>query len=280
MLTELKEKEFEQYAEQAYALALDLTKSGYPTYADGIKTKENFMSRSRKAFSRDNEGILLFRRDGETAGWIHYFYLAEDRYLDTCSFCVSAGMEQAVAEFVEFARERFPGSRLYLGFPKENAEAIAALESGGFACIEDDFNDVMALDQYEPCGSQPGIVPVTRENYELFRKVYSDDSAYWNAERLLKDIDNWGIYLYQPGESPEGAVFFTEVDQMAEIFGVVFSDGYDEKAYKSLVRTALNAAKRQGAKHMVFFNDGETQEAALDLGFRCVSGYVCYCAKL
>lgn len=97
MLKRLKEQDFDRFVGLAYELALDMTKSGYPTYADGIKTKNDFIDRARKAFSRDNEEILLFERDGKVAGWIHYYYLPKDRYLDTCSFCVAEGMREALA---------------------------------------------------------------------------------------------------------------------------------------------------------------------------------------
>lgn len=54
------ESEYKKYAEYVYSLALDQSKSGYPTYCDGIKTKAMFLDRSEKAFSRDTEEILLF----------------------------------------------------------------------------------------------------------------------------------------------------------------------------------------------------------------------------
>lgn len=35
--------EFEEYSERAYVLALDPSRSSFPSYADGIKTKEDFL---------------------------------------------------------------------------------------------------------------------------------------------------------------------------------------------------------------------------------------------
>ena len=58
-------EEFEKYIDFAYGLAMDLTKSGYPTYCDGIKTKESFIERSLKAFEREDEEMLLFMDKGE-----------------------------------------------------------------------------------------------------------------------------------------------------------------------------------------------------------------------
>lgn len=50
MLRICTEQEYIKYADFVYGLALDQSKSGYPTYCDGIKTKEMFLDRSRKAF--------------------------------------------------------------------------------------------------------------------------------------------------------------------------------------------------------------------------------------
>ncbi len=45
MLRLCEKDEFDQYIDLAYELALDLTRSGYPTYCDGIKTKKMFVER-------------------------------------------------------------------------------------------------------------------------------------------------------------------------------------------------------------------------------------------
>ena len=283
MLTLLRESDFEKYAEFAYTLALDLTSSGYPTYTDGIKTKEEFIGRSRAAFAREDEGILLYEQDGRVCGWIHYYYLPADQYLDTCSFCISEGMGGAVSEFIAFAREHFPGSELYLGFPKENAEAVAALEAGGYPRIEESYNDVMHLARYELVPDCPDIIPVTRENFEPFRRLHSqqaDTDMYWNSDRLLADIDNWAIYLYQRDGAAAGAIYLKKDPVLSEIFGIDFPGDYDSGVYRLLVTKALNDAKRNNVRYMVFFNGDEEQADALGLGFHCVSGYVCYRIEL
>lgn len=42
MLRICTEQDFNTYFDFVYELALDQSKSGYPTYSDGIKTKEMF----------------------------------------------------------------------------------------------------------------------------------------------------------------------------------------------------------------------------------------------
>lgn len=279
MLKKLEEQDFERYVEYAYELALDMTKSGYPTYADGIKTKEDFVARAREALSAPNDEILLFERDGAVAGWIHYFYLPEDRYLDTCAFCIAEGMEEALGEFIEFAREHFPGSELYLGFPRENAEAVTALEARGFACIEESYNDAAAFEEYVLQPENAGIRAVTRDNYNLFSGLHSqmEDDMYWNTARILEAIDRWKIYVFLRSGRVAGSIYFMEDEVMPEIFGVDFPEGvYDSEAYRALLAAALNEGKRSGAKHMIFFNEKEAQADALECGFRCIGEYMCF----
>ena len=70
MLRLCSKEEFDQYVDFAYDLALDVTKSGYPTYCDGAKTKEMFIERSLKAFDRETEQMLLFELEGEVQGTV------------------------------------------------------------------------------------------------------------------------------------------------------------------------------------------------------------------
>lgn len=60
MLKPCAKNEFDQYVDFAYELATDAEKSAYPTYCDGIKTKEMFIERLLKAYERETEEILLF----------------------------------------------------------------------------------------------------------------------------------------------------------------------------------------------------------------------------
>ena len=285
MLRKLEKVLFDQYADLAYSLALDTRKSGYPIYTDGIKTKEDFIKRARKALERDNEEILLYERSGEVLGWIHYYYLADDRYLDTCSFCIREGMGDAVAEFTAFARERFPGSELYLGFPKENTEAVAALEALGFERIEESYNNAADLEQYRLAPERAETQLITRESYPLFAEIHRqhDGETYWNTERILADLDGWRIFVSMQGETVTGAIYtFTFADKhVEEIFGVDFPDGvYDGEAYRALVTAAMNDEKRRGVRHLVLLADEETQADTLRCGFRCVGEYVCYLLRL
>ena len=62
-----------------------------------------------------------------------------------------------------------------------------------------------------------------------------------------------------------------------EIFSLGYRDNkFDKSVYKALVKIILRDLQTAGYKHLVFFNDEESQSAALELGFTCVSKYVLY----
>lgn len=73
MLKEATLQDVQTHAALAYALACDPARSCYPTYADGIKTKEDFLLDARRAAEGETSELLLFEMDGVVEGWLSYF---------------------------------------------------------------------------------------------------------------------------------------------------------------------------------------------------------------
>lgn len=280
MLRVCTEHEYASLVDFVYALALDRTKAGYPSYSDGMKTREMFEERSRKAFSRDNEEILLFEYDGAVEGWIHYYALPADDYLSTVSFSILSHTEQALAEFLEYAGEHYRGYELYLGYSIENTKAISFLEHNGFVCIEKSYNNTVFFDRYRPLAADDRVVRITRENYESFRVLHSsvEGDMYWNSDRIYADIDNWMILVRLRNGEPAGSVYYiTDDDGWFEIFGIDLIDGvFDADVFYGLLSAALNTAKECGGKYMTFFCGEEEQKIVSRVGFECIDQYVCY----
>ena len=276
MLRKLTRETWKKYVDYAYELALCPAKTSYPVYYDGIKTKEDFISRAEKAFDLEEEEILLYLEEGEPCGWIHYYGLEEERYLGIVSMSFSAHMERGLEAFLTYVGERFPNCEIDLGFPEENRQALTWLAEKGFEIGEESYNDVFVMEKYQAREEAGGIARVTAENFPLFAKLHSlyEGEMYWNCERLRRNLDKWRIFLYCEGEVPLGAVCCTG-DGLAEIFGVDFADGvYRSEVFRILTEAALNACKAQGVRNLVFFNDRESQPDALSLGFTCVGKYV------
>lgn len=284
MLRKCTEREYGKHVDFVYKLALDPSKSGYPTYGDGIKTKEMFLERAQKAFSRETEEILLFEYEGVVEGWIHYYFLPEDNYLSTVSFNIDSHTEIALREFLDLAQERFKGYDLYLGYSKDNKAAVKFLADNGFECIEEDYNNTAFLDRYTPITVSGSVVRVTKENYGYFRALHqrADGDMYWNSERIYADIDHWVIFVKICDGEAVGSIYYRAAgDGWFEIFGMDRKeDAFDPELFRELVGKALNTAGELGGKFMTFFCGRQMQEIVGKLGFECVGEHVCYKKQL
>ncbi len=284
MLKVCTEQDYERYAEFAYTLATDQSKSGYPTYSDGIKTKEMFFERSLKAFSRDTEEILLFEHEGTVKGWIHYYYLPSDQYLSTVSCNISSHTGEALQEFLEFAQEKFKGYDLLFGYSKDNQDAIRFLSTHGFQRIEESYNNTAFLREMAPFAVSDDIIHITKDNYEYFRLLHSkvEENMYWNSDRIYTDMDHWVILAKIHKGEAVGSVYFTTVgNDWFEIFGIDMKDGcWNPSIFRELLEGALNAAQKRGGKYLTFFCNEEEQNMVSELGFTCVGEYVCYQKRL
>lgn len=284
MLRALKQEEFEQYAEFAFSLALDLSKSGYPTYTDGIKRKEDFLDTARKAFEKDNEEILLFSLEGEVKGWIHYYFLPEDNYLCPESFLTESSPETAVEEFICYVSEKYSGADLYMSFPEENKRVIAYLKADGFRQLEHSYPQVMHLEEYTLHRASKQAIRLTEEMYEAFAQLHDTQAGemYWNSERIKKALDDWSIYAYYENGQMLGALYCLNEGLMLEIFGIDFLDGvFREDCYRALMAECLNDAKNRGDKHLTYFAEEERELAILqEFGFHGIGTYVCYSKRI
>ena len=275
MLVKATKKDIERHMEFAYSLAMDQTKSGYPLWSDGVSTKEEFAERVWKSYESEDRDILLFVVDGVTEGWIQFFYIAEDRYLQTNGFLINSHTERALTEFLEYAHGRFPGYDLYLGFPKRNTDAISSLQRTNCRLIAESYHDIYVFDGSDIQAETDGIVRVTESNFSEFRKIHqTDPETYWNSERIFQALDEWLIYLLYRENIAVGYICVKNGDIVSLGYG---DNTFDKSAYKSLVTVILRDLQAAGYKKLIFFNDDEeSQSAALELGFSCVSEYVLY----
>ena len=275
MLIKATKNDIEQYMDFAYSLAMDQTKSGYPLWSDGVSTKEEFVNRVWKSYESKDRDILLFVVDGAVEGWIQFFYWEEDRYLQTNGFLINSHTEQALTEFLEYASARFAGYDLYLGFPKRNTDAISALQKENCRLIQECYHDIYVFDGSDIQAETDGIVRVTESNFSEFSKIYQVDSeTYWSAERIFRTLNEWLIYLLYRENIAVGYICVRNGDIVSLGYG---DNTFDKSAYKSLVTVILRDLQAAGYKKLIFFNDDEeSQSAALELGFSCVSEYVLY----
>ena len=283
MLQKLSEKDFDKYIDYVYSLATDITKSSYPTFCDGIKTKKDFIAFSKNSFNKKNEEILLFIKDEKVLGWIHYYFIPKDKYLTIFSFQVESDFETAMAEFLSFCVNKFPSYELWMGFSDKNTQAVNYLSNNGFTLIESSYNDVFDFSNYV-CEIDPlNVTELTKDEFQQFSKLLGDsrDDAYWTAEKIFEEFDKWNIYVTRKNGEITGAIYYIDEKLMLEIFGVNFLNGqFDENIFRSLMVKCLNEGKKSGSGFIDFFSEEKEHPVLLELGFKSVGEYRCYKRKL
>ena len=288
MLVKASLEDIEKYGEFVYELAINQEKSCYPTYADGIKTKEDFFREAKKAIESDTGELLLYFHENKAEGWIQYFWIEKDHYLQVSGCNIDVGMQQALEELLILFKERFQGYEFYFGCADVNVEAIEFLKRNAFTCIEEDYNNSFFFEDYELRPESKNVREISRDNFEDFCKVHApiEENTYWNCERVLAKIDSWKIYVYYEKEEPVGAIFFDKNGEYREIVGLEFLEGkYSKERFQSLLERSLNEGKRSKAKYLTFLCEEEEQMeeklcAMKELGFVYVGKYVCYLKKL
>lgn len=283
MLRRLKENEFDIYIDFAYTLALDQSKSAYPTYTDGIKTKEDFIQSAKEAFSKEDDEILLFEEKGRVQGWIQYYVLKEEKYLQIRVFNVECGVERAIDEFVSYVAEKYAGCTMYFGLSEANKAAISHLQKIGFQKDEESYVGIMHFETYQQREEAEGIVPVTKENYAEFAALHNqcEEGMYWNTKRILEKLDQWHCYLYYKKGMLAGTIYYTCYDTMLEIYGVDYAEKiFDEETFRVLLTKVLNDGKEKNSGHLTFFHEEEEHAVVLELGFVDIGKYVLYLREL
>ncbi|MCM1367912.1 MAG: hypothetical protein NC184_03775 [Roseburia sp.] len=279
MLHKLSAREAERYIDFAYALALDRSRSGFPSYNDGIKTGSDFADELARLASGENSELLLFECDGKALGLLGYFCLPDDKYIQTTIMDIADKTEVALSEFIEYMRRRFCGYELNIGVTAENVAARRSLAENGFECVENDYCCCLLFDNYVAAGESDCVRAVTAENFGDFSTLHDGVQMYWTSERILRALSDWRAFVYYDGGAPVGAIYALGAD-MPEIFGVDFSAGFDADVYRALLTKLLNSFKASGAKHMTYFVEERERAVAERLGFCEVGEYFCFAAVL
>lgn len=281
MLTPATLQDIQTYGETVYRLALDPSRTSYPAYFDGIKTKAEFFADAARAVSDENAELLLFRAEDAVEGWLSYFRLPNDRYLQLTACHLARNTAQALSELLARLEDRFPGDTAYFGFPGENREAIDFLAAHGFFCMEQSWNHSFFFGGDLPTGFDPCVEKISRTNFDHFRALYRPDAeTYWTADRIWETLENWTIFVYRRGETPLVTVFLTGSDGHFEIFGTEFAVGFCETAFRALLVAALGDCERQGAKFLTYLCEDDKCADLRALGFRPVGQYRLYTKPL
>ena len=267
--------------EAAWGLAQSPVTSLYPSFADGIKMREEFFRAADPGKDAPGETLVQLS-DGEFCGLIRYEALPEDRGINFSAF-VSRQPERATEEFLAWAGRRYPGWQVDFGLHEENAAACAVLEKAGWVRTEE--CRVCALALKEGAGLElaaEGVEPVTARTFPEFTALHDQtEGMYWNSARLqtayFQENSPWRLTLYRRRGKAVAGLCWRTFGDLAEIFSLDPQGGSDGEAMAALLAQGLAEARRRGARGMYFFCDTDSQaRAAQQAGMGLLGRYWLY----
>ncbi len=276
MLRPVREEELDALIDAFWPVALDLKHSAYPTYTDGVKTREDFAEAVRRAFLEDWGEVLVHVHDGADNGLL-VIDVADDEFVSLHVCLTRAQQPECLGEALAYLHAKHAGKTLWLGFAPENAEMLTFAESQGFRLLDDSVNWNIALADWLPCAPEAAVLPVSVDNFDAFRILWTDEDMYWNADRIEAALNRWMLFVMADGR---GAIACMDEGVMLEIFGFQYVGGYDADAHRALMTACLNAAKAKGTRYLTYFSDREEAAVMRSLSFRRISDYRCYEMKL
>ncbi len=279
MLRSLTAAEMQAQLAAFWPVALDLTRSGYPTYTDGVKTFDDFSATVRHAVEEPWGEVLVHVYQGEVNGLIVVEQVDEE-YLSLPVCLASAHQEALLNELLDHLMAHYPGRTLWLGFAPENIERLAYAKANGFALLDDTTNWQFPLASWTKTAVDRSVAAISRDNYADFRSLWTDAEMYWNADRIAEDLDRWHLFVCADDAGPTAAVACMKDRDMQEIFGFMYKGHYDASCHAGLLCACLNTAQRDGSRDLTYFAGAEENAVMAEMGFQRVSGYVCYEKRL
>ncbi len=276
MLTKITKQQFDSCIDYAYSLALDITKSSYPTFTDNIKTKSDFVDMSLRGLEGDNE-ILLFTHNGTVHGWVQVFWEEDNRYLQLQAFLIDNYIDIAITQLDKYIADNFVGYEVYMGFAPDNKQACSYL-SKSYKLIEHSYNHVLHFSncKLSPCHDVP-LTKIDRDNFHLFASMHdSVADTYWTSSRLQDNLDKFYIYVAMACNKPVGYIYYNIAGGMAEIYGVQYDN---TTTLQLLLSCALYNCAVLGAEHMCYLATAEQSDVLVQLGFDFISQYYCFCKQ-
>lgn len=280
MLKVASKNDIDKYFDALFSLAENPETASFPIYFDGIKTKEDFRRVLYNAVDADYSEALLFTEGKKTKGIIAYYVIEKSKYLSFDSFLVGGDFSLAISEFIDYAKRKFGGYSVDFGFPKENRNAVFALNNLGFELSEEStvfVGDVGSKAEREDFS----VREITAENFGDFKTLHDEKTdIYWTSDRLFEEVSRlpdtkWRVYARYVEDRAVAATYFMTYGKFAEIFGFDFlKDEFEEDSFAALFSASVRRMKEDGAEKLLYFSEKEEESELLQkLSMRKICDY-------
>ena len=277
MLRRIKDEEFYKYIDMVYDLSINPKTASYPIFYDGLKTKEDFITYEASSLKDNNSSILLFIIDDKVLGYVNYYFLKEDNYLQVTRFVALNHIDILVKELLDYFKSEYSGYDFYVGFPDDNKETIKVFMDNGCILNEESYNhNIVDLNSINVKEKNNDIYRVTKDNYSLFEVLHkeTEDEMYWTSKRIYEDLSNWLVLVKKSNNTSLATIYGYLDGNSLEVFGTNYINDFDSNIFMDLLNDLIIECKNMNMKSIIFFTEKDELPYMKELGFKLIGKYI------
>ena len=219
-----------------------------------------------RLFAKNDPRVLVIRNDiGTLEGVFNLFIIPEEQYIETDWGFVTT--PSVYDDLIAYLHNTYPGYHLDAVVTKSNQTMFEAYRKNGLVYQEEQI--LMDLKEYTPKPVSANIIRYSPEYEVSFRAIHDDEGLYWTAERMLKALDEYDVYIAEENGEAVGYIEMTTHDDENEPIQILVKPECRGKGYgRALLQTAI---EKNFPRKMVLEVDADNTPALnlyLSLGFQ------------
>jgi len=230
------------------------------------QNRDEISNELTRIFAKPEPSLLVLRdKSNAIQGVFRLLAEPEERYLEMIWGFVR---EPSVYEkLFEYLHTEYSGFHLDAVVTKENQAMFKAYQAQGIRY--DDEQILMTLEAYTPKSVDANIVRYTPEYEASYRAIHDDEGLYWTAERMLKALDRYKVFVaIESGEAVGYIEMTTGFDENEPIQILVKPECRGKGYGRALLQYAIEDNMPKQMVLEVYANNTPALNLYLSLGFK------------
>lgn len=219
-----------------------------------------------RIFSKENPSLLIFRDERNSIqAAFRLLVTPEDKYLELIWGFVQK--PELYESLFDYLRTTYPGFHLDAVVTKANQTMYDAYRGQGMQYGDELI--LMTLEEYTPKPVENSIIRYSPEYEASFRAIHMDEGVYWTADRMLKALDRYDVFIAAENGEAVGYIEMTACDDENEPIQLFVKNECRGKGYgRALLQAAIayNMPKKMILE--VYANNTPALHLYRSLGFR------------
>ena len=230
------------------------------------QNRDEISAELTRIFAKPESSLLILRDESNTVqGVFRLLAEPEERYLEMLWGFVR---EPSVYEkLFGYLHTEYPGCHLDAVVTKTNETMFDAYQAHGIQY--DDEQIMMTLEAYTPKNVDANIVRYSPEYEASYRAIHDDEGLYWTAERMLKALDRYNVFVaIESGEAVGYIEMTTGFDENEPIQILVKPECRGKGYGRALLQYAIEDNMPKKMVLEVYANNTPALNLYLSLGFK------------